>query len=444
VGQSPSQYYYISLSKFFLVMKAVAALLCVSLERGMTLTTREVAEDGVSVNASPDGSEEHDPEDIEVLQWMGTDGMAIVEKEIAAGHAALSSSLQAMGELFGARKSGVKPMPVSTICETIGVDTHACGRVEEYLGRLANVTDRMSVKVPKFARSVPCDVLFATSLSDLCKLPASVPAQVYRADICKAFASAPQAIGEGHALFKFGDRRDASACYPTFYKTRLLKKRDDNYVLLDLNHGRHWGPMKKVADADIPWASKNATLVWRGVSTGKCDTGAKNSRMMLCKKWYNSTDSRIDVGMTDVVQNCHLARRYKKHGMSMKSLLTSKYHLLVNGNDKPSGLNWVLLSNSVPFMVEPDIESWLLEASLKPWEHYIPIKPDFSDLSTKVDWAVQNDAEAERISKAGQEYVQQFGTTAEEMAVQAAVLAAYIDRMDIADGGASVKLEGTC
>ncbi|CAK0839554.1 unnamed protein product [Prorocentrum cordatum] len=404
-------------------MKVAAALLWVSLERGMTLTTRDATETSVSVNASPDEPETYDPEDIEVREWMGADGMAIIEKEIAAGHAALSTSLQAIDRLFGARQSGVSPTPISTICETIGVKTQACGRVGEYLGRLANVDTRVSVKVPKFAAYVPCDVLFATSLRKLCELPANGPSLVYRADICKALASAPHVIGEGHALFKFGDRRDASACFPTFYKTRLMKKRDDNYVLLDLNHGRHWGPMNKVADADIPWASKSATLVWRGVSTGTCDTGAVNSRMMLCNKWYSSTDSRIDVGITAVAQNCNLAGRYMKPAKSMEQLLTTKYHLLVNGNDKPSGLNWVLLSNSVPFMVEPDIESWLLEASLKPWEHYIPIKPDFSDLSEKVDWAVQNDGEAERIAKAGKEYVQQFGTTEEEMAVQAAALA---------------------
>lgn len=202
--------------------------------------------------------------------------------------------------------------------------------------------------------------------------------------------------------------------------------------------------MSEVADADTPWASKDATLVWRGTSTGKCDTNAINSRMMLCKKWFKSDDPRIDVGMTQIVQRCTKATPYKKPKKSMKTLLKSKYHLIVNGNDKATGLNWALLSNSVPFMVEPDVESWLLEASLKAWEHYIPIKPDFSDLSDKVDWAERNDGEAERIAKAGREYVQQFGTVKEEMAVQAAVLAAYLDRTDITDGGVGVKLEGNC
>jgi hypothetical protein len=427
-------------------MKAVVALLWVTVERGITLTTRGATEGSVRVNAGPDAlDEDYDPEDIELQQWMGPEGMAIVEKEIAAGHSALSTNLQTIGGLFGARKSGTNPMPISTFCEPLRLSMPACERVGAYLGRLANVDERVSLKVNKFENvRVPCDVLFAISLRDMCRLPALGASGVYRQDICKAFTLAPDVIGNGHALFKFGDRRDKSVCFPAFYKTRLMSKRDDNYVLLDLNHGRHWSPMKNVASADIPWASKNATLVWRGVSTGRCDTGAENSRMMLVHKWFKSSDSRIDVGMTQVVQNCNIASAYKKGEKSMAGLLKSKYHLLVNGNDKPSGLNWVLLSNSVPFMVEPDIESWLLEASLKAWEHYIPIKPDFSDLSDKVDWAEQNDGEAERIAKAGREYVQQFGTVKEEMAVQAAVLAAYLDRTDIKDGGADVKLDGNC
>lgn len=104
-------------------------------------------------------------------------------------------------------------------------------------------------------------------------------------------------------------------------------------------------------------------------------------------------------------------------------------------------MNWALASNSVPFMVEPDIESWLLESSLKAWEHYVPIKADFSDLSSQVDWAVANDGAAERIAEAGKEYMRQFGTAEGETKVKAAVLTAYLDRVDIKRPG--TRLEGS-
>jgi len=416
-------------------MKAAVALLLVAVERGVALTTRGAAEGGVRVDAGPDASdEEYGPEDIELQEWLGPEGLTTAEEEVAAAHAALSTSLQAMGTLLGARQSGAHPMPISEICGTIGLSTQACERVGAYLGRLANVSERVSLRVPKFATRIGCDRLLATSLLGLCKLDADGSAQVYRKDVCAAFVSAPALLSNGNALFKFGDRKGQNMCFPTFVKTRLVSQRDDNYALLDLNHARHWSPMAKVAQADSQWAEKKAKLVWRGVSTGTCDTKAINSRMMLCDKWFNSSDPRIDVAMTEVVQGCYGASKYRKGAASMEQLLKFKYHLVVNGNDKASGLNWVLLSNSVPVMVEPDIESWLLESSLKAWEHYIPIKPDFSDLGEKVNWAVENDVEVERIAKAGAEYVQQFGTLTQEMAVEAAVLAAYLDRMHVTDG----------
>ena len=42
------------------------------------------------------------------------------------------------------------------------------------------------------------------------------------------------------------------------------------------------------------------------------------------------------------------------------------------------------------------MEEWFYH-DLKPWEHYVPIKKDFSDLKEKVEWLRQNDEEAKRI-----------------------------------------------
>jgi hypothetical protein len=166
--------------------------------------------------------------------------------------------------------------------------------------------------------------------------------------------------------------------------------------------------------------------------------------MMLCAKWFASSDSRVDVGFSSVVQLCTAAQRYMKPEMSLEALLRAKYVLVVNGNDKASGLSWALASNSVPFMVEPDIESWLLESSLKAWEHYVPIKPDFSDLSSHIDWAVKNDGAAERIAKAGAEYAQQFSNAETETNIAAAVVTAYLDRTEFRTGWEDGHLEVDC
>jgi hypothetical protein len=38
---------------------------------------------------------------------------------------------------------------------------------------------------------------------------------------------------------------------------------------------------------------------------------------------------------------------------------------------------------------------------LRPFEHFIPVLPDLSDLVEKIEWAVAHDAEAQEIQRAG-------------------------------------------
>ena len=58
----------------------------------------------------------------------------------------------------------------------------------------------------------------------------------------------------------------------------------------------------------------------------------------------------------------------------------------IEGNDKDSGLQWKLNSNSVVFMPRPTKISWLMEDTLVPGKHYILIKDDFSDIDEKFKW----------------------------------------------------------
>ena len=60
------------------------------------------------------------------------------------------------------------------------------------------------------------------------------------------------------------------------------------------------------------------------------------------------------------------------------------------GNDKDSGINWKLKSNSVVFMPKPKISSWLMEETLLDGIHYIRVNDDFSDLQEKYEWCEKN------------------------------------------------------
>lgn len=416
-------------------MKVIVAVLWLAVKRGMSLTV-----------GGATGSLDDDPDDIDIRGWMGPGGMATVEKEASDRRVARAASLEVVDDFLSARRHAAYPVEIGAICGRFGLKTQDCARVEAYLGRLAHNRTRQTVKLSQlFSDTITAKAnVFAIGVRSMCHAPADAACDIYRRDFCKVLtaASSRALLGDKPALFKFGDTRDAHACYPTIYKTRLIKLRDDNYVLLDLNHDRHWGMVGQVPGADISWSQKRAKLVWRGASTGRCDAYFNNTRMMLVRKYFHSQDPRIDVGFNEALQHCDAAQYYVKAGMGMQTVLKAKYVLVAQGNDKASGLNWALASNSVPFMVEPDVESWLLESSLKAWEHYIPIEPDFSDLSSQIEWAVQNDGEAERIAKAGKEYMHQFKNRKTETDIEAAVLTAYLDRMDIRTSRLSGVVDG--
>ncbi|CAK0799807.1 unnamed protein product [Prorocentrum cordatum] len=434
-------------------MKGIVAVLWLAVKRGLSLNVGGATEGGIHFNAGPENSVTNDvSDDADLKGWIAPESMATIDREAADRQMARSESLEVIDELVNSQRYAAYPMEISAICIRFGLNAQSCARVEAYLGRLAHNRTKQTVKLRGFfSGTITAKAnVFAIGVRSMCEAPADSACDIYRRDFCKVVtaASGRALLGDKAALFKFGDTRDAHACYPTFYKTRLMKLRDDNYVLLDLNHDRHWGMVGQVPGADVSWSQKRTQLVWRGASTGRCDAYFNNTRMMLVRKYFHSQDPRIDVGFSEALQHCDAARSYVKPGMSMQTVLAAKYVLVAQGNDKASGLNWALASNSVPFMVEPDIESWLLESSLKAWEHYIPIEPDFSDLGSQVEWAVQNDGEAERIAKAGKDYMQQFKNRKTETDIEAAVLTAYLDRMDVRtsklSGVVDGHLEKTC
>jgi hypothetical protein len=50
---------------------------------------------------------------------------------------------------------------------------------------------------------------------------------------------------------------------------------------------------------------------------------------------------------------------------------------------------------------------------LQPYEHYIPVLPDLSDLLEKIEWARSHDAEARMIQERGREMVTRVMTDAQ-------------------------------
>lgn len=189
--------------------------------------------------------------------------------------------------------------------------------------------------------------------------------------------------------------------FPLLIKVRDFQKQS-NGVIGNLNSARHWGNCKVVTSTDIKWEDKKDTIVWRGSTTGmnpKLDR--KYTREKFVKDYYND----YDVGFAFIVQSCDHLKQYYRPPMSVSDMLRYKYIVSIDGNDKSSSTNWILLSNSVPIMSKPRYHSWLCEPYLIPGVHYVEVKEDFTDLKETIEWCKNNDDKCKEIANNGRSFI---------------------------------------
>jgi hypothetical protein len=211
-----------------------------------------------------------------------------------------------------------------------------------------------------------------------------------------------QAYSKKLLWFQCGDAPYIGPHYPVLVKIRRIDHPESKGVIANLNSARHWGNIQYLQQNDISWGLKTKTPVWRGSTTG-C---SKNNY-----QHYNREDFvklyflKYNVGFSNITQSCNHLRSLTKNQMSIKELLTHKYIVSLEGNDKSSSLNWILASNSVPIMAKPKCHSWLCEPWLEPNVHYVEIKEDFSDLPEKIEWCISNDNLCKEIAQNGRDFI---------------------------------------
>lgn len=186
---------------------------------------------------------------------------------------------------------------------------------------------------------------------------------------------------------------------PCFHKVRKITEPQNAILHKNIDFGRHWGPFYKQSD-NIHWTNKQSAVVWRGAPTNK------NVRIDFCHRYYHKYNiglSRIFNHMKDYNIN-HLI----KNTLTYEEMIAYKFLISIEGNDKDSGLNWKLASNSLVIMPVPKLESWLMEGLLEPWKHYVPLSDDLSDLDEVLDWCLSNDDECRSIVENAHTFLNQF------------------------------------
>ena len=194
---------------------------------------------------------------------------------------------------------------------------------------------------------------------------------------------------------------------PTLAKVRYIDNPFGS-ILWPADWSRHCDIDNKLNIKQILWKDKISDCVWRGSLTGVL---SKYDRRYFCNLWQDKYDVAISTEL------------------SIEDLLKYKYQISIPGNDKASDLNWKLASNSVVLMAKPKIESWLMEGLLKPYIHYIPLKNDYSDLETIIEWCKNNDNKCQEITKNANLFMKQFDNIETEISIFQKVIKFYLNNI---------------
>jgi hypothetical protein len=199
--------------------------------------------------------------------------------------------------------------------------------------------------------------------------------------------------------------RSSRRALSTFHSTNVLQP-----IVWKLATHRHYRNLMRVYRHDTEWAHKLPVAVWRGQLTGALDGFDKAKspfdncmNMNRCRLVYESGNSTIVQAKLTTTRNrlpssIH-GREIVGPSVTIRELMRHKALIMLEGNDVASGLKWALLSQSVVLMPPPKHTSWAMEELLQPWVHYVPLKEDASDAERMMQWVLNHDDQAKRISE---------------------------------------------
>lgn len=164
----------------------------------------------------------------------------------------------------------------------------------------------------------------------------------------------------------------------------------------------------------IPWSDKKPTAVFRGGSTGCGVTQDTNPRLKVA---YISKITPVEEGYPLIdagITNWNVRPRKIQGSRYLQTIdidsqppLVSKmtpqeqsgykYVINIDGHVTAFRLSLEMSFGSVILLAKSEYYIWYMK-KLKPYEHYVPVKRDLSDLIEKIRWCRANDAQCQKIA----------------------------------------------
>jgi hypothetical protein len=176
-----------------------------------------------------------------------------------------------------------------------------------------------------------------------------------------------------------------------------------------LAHHGYSGLAGHFASKPVPYAARAPVAFWRGASTGVRTADVMElPRVRLCTLGLQmgpKADIGLNrlVGVDDEEAKAVAAANLIRPEVRLDHLDRYRVHIDIDGNSNSwPGLLTKLHSGSPVMKVQSPwgFRQWYYDR-LKPWENYVPVRSDMSDLEEKLDYLLAHPAQAEAIGEQG-------------------------------------------
>ena len=217
-----------------------------------------------------------------------------------------------------------------------------------------------------------------------------------------------------------------SGCSSERYADLLLPTWDDWARVESIENKWYKGTCKNyIFKFSDDWKNKKPTAIFRGSTTGpgvSTDTNMRLKVSLLSETTKNDHEiPYLDAGITkwNLRPRKHEQSKYldtidiSQLPFNLKDYKTPeeqsnyKYIINIDGHVSAYRLSLELSMNSVVLLVDSEWKLWYSN-KLKPYEHYVPIKSDLSNLISQIKWCRENDDICEKISKNAREFYDKY------------------------------------
>ena len=154
------------------------------------------------------------------------------------------------------------------------------------------------------------------------------------------------------------------------------------------------------------WSERIPQIFWRGSGSRRAlppeinDYGFKRKEVVSKLIHHPAADVRFIPNWISVGD--HIPEDWISPAVSYSHFCNYKMVLIVDGNGISSAHTWCFGIGAVPFLVTNN--TFWFSNLLVPFQNYIPVKYDLSDLEEKIEWVLEHDVEARDIAHRASEF----------------------------------------